>query len=74
MFLFTDDMFADNSEEKVEDTINNSDDEQPVVKHKIETPPPIKNKRRKLVDKTYEDEEGFISELFSILLFKSIFE
>lgn len=54
-------MFADHTEEKIEDIINNSDDEQPVVKHKIVTPPPVKNKKRKLVDKTYEDEEGFIS-------------
>lgn len=57
-------MFADNTEEKIEDIINNSDDEQPTVKHKIETPPPVKNKRRKLVDKTFEDEEGFISKCY----------
>lgn len=61
-------MFADNTEEKIEDIVNNSDDEQPVVKHKIVTPPPVKNKKRKLVDKTYEDEEGFISIYFQLPL------
>lgn len=62
MFIFKD-MFADSNEEKNEDIIENSDDDQPVIKNKITTPPPVKNKRRKLVDKTYEDEEGFISML-----------
>lgn len=55
-------MFADNDLEKSEDIIGNSDEEQPVAKSKIEAPPPpVKNKKRKLVDKTFEDEEGFIS-------------
>lgn len=59
------DMFADNDLEKSEDIIDNSDEEQPIAKAKIETPPPVKNKKRKLVDKTFEDEEGFISTLRS---------
>lgn len=63
--VLIDDMFADNAEETFEDIIKDSDDEQTVVKHKIESPPPVKNKRRKLVDKTYTDEEGFISKLIS---------
>lgn len=62
-------MFGDKDEEKSQDIIENSDDEQPVIKTKVVTPPPIKNKRRKLVDKTYEDEEGFISMLAMYHLF-----
>lgn len=62
-------MFADNTKDDTEDRIDNSDDETPTIKHKIESPPPIKNKRRKLVDKTYEDEEGFISNTFYLTLF-----
>lgn len=61
-------MFADNSDRENEDT-NKSEDEELVVKPQVKAPPPVKNKRRKLVDKTYEDDEGFISIFQKIIQF-----
>ncbi|KAF5304052.1 hypothetical protein FQA39_LY01837 [Lamprigera yunnana] len=60
-----DDIFADDDNDDEEEmsrkrknVITDSDEEQPVAKP--ESPPVPRNKKRKLVDHTYEDEEGYI--------------
>lgn len=51
----------ENDENSLEDIIESDDETKPVSI--ASKPLENKNKKRKAVDKTYEDEEGFISKL-----------